>query len=147
VKLSAVKRPFAILAMLLLAWTQCFGVGAGFLCFCSGKPVQTLMDHCHGPHGAACMESHTPHYHHHDGEHHDDSDTERHVSVNKDINLQSLGPQLAAPVYVAVIVAVLPLATSIEAESGLFHLHEASRPPPESSHPGIRLPHTVALLI
>lgn len=89
-----------------------------------------------------------PHTHHFDGHGaHDDSNTERHVSVKKDIKLPASGKTVTAPVYMAVIVAVLPLVTLISPEPGVFHVCDISRPPPEWSSLGVSLPHTVALLI
>ena len=94
------------------------------------------------------MDSHDPHYHDHgDGAGEHDSDTERHASVKKDLTLRATGNAPAAPVYAAVIVALLPMVMVFEAQPRAFDRYELSRPPPVLSPPGISLPHTVALLI
>ena len=57
---SHLKKLALVLGVMAVMCAQLFGVGRGFLCDCSGVAVATAHDHCHGPHGAHCLENAEP---------------------------------------------------------------------------------------
>ena len=81
---------------------QVFGVDRAYLCVCSGVPIETGAEHCGELHSE----------HDHEGE----SCPQQHAEVNH--RLQLVKPaQLAAPMVVAVLVAVLPAVEVLNVEA------------------------------
>jgi hypothetical protein len=73
--------------------------------------------------------------------------TEQHVSLSEDLQLPSGGKSAAAPAYVAVLMVLLPEFLAFESHDSILQTIDAAGPPPDTSPLGIRLSHTVALLI
>lgn len=91
----------ATLCLLAVVCAQVFGVDRAYLCLCSGVPIETRAQHCGEPEGAA---------------HEHDSQPQQHAEVNH--RLQLVKPaQLAAPMVVAVLVAVLPAVEVLNVEA------------------------------
>lgn len=69
-----------LLAFLAVGWAQTLGLHRGFVCDCGGVEHFTQVDHCHGPHSAACHEDddHLPAQSHDDET---DGDTHTHAAV------------------------------------------------------------------
>ena len=115
---SAFTRTLSALALLLVACAQIFGMDRGFLCDCGGIEKVTRVDHCHGPHSAACHadeneeaeHDHTLTPHHHDESDHpsQSGDSHEHQALIESL-LASISPGLefSAP-PTAVIHLVLP---------------------------------------
>jgi hypothetical protein len=79
---SSLQKFLLALCVLAVMTAQLFGMGRGFLCDCSGAPVAVAHDHCHGPHGAHCLENEEPA--HPIDSHPDDGDTHPHERVVQD---------------------------------------------------------------
>lgn len=146
---SVLKRTLSTLALLLVACAQIFGMDRGFLCDCGGIEKVTRVDHCHGPHSAACHadEDHDLTPHHHDSSTHqegEDTDSHEHQALIESL-LASITPSLAYSAPVPVItdlvmtgdwyapLVLTPLSSANAAHSLKHPPHLSSeRPPPAS---------------
>lgn len=161
---TAFTRTLTALALLLVACAQIFGMDRGFLCDCGGIEKITRVDHCHGPHSAACHQDedeaqdhdHALTPHHHDesdpqsGED-TDTDTHEHQALIESL-LASLSPGFEFSAPPAIIIGwVMP-----EWQSPVIDLaaltstpEVAAADPPQATHrPWPRvLARTVALRI
>jgi len=107
---SKIPNLLTLLCVLTLLGMQVLGGVAGYLCRCGGEETVTQTDHCHGPHSQLCHDS-QPHQGEGDTHLHDDegsADRENHEPVQKNIELVQ-SSNLAAPLLLQVIVAVLPV--------------------------------------
>ena len=141
---SPLQKLLLALSVLAVASAQLFGIGRGFLCDCSGRPVATASDHCHGPHDAHCHEKGEPA--HSSESCPDDSDTKPHSQVVQDFRS---APAPAAEMVLAepVLQVVLTLEDAVWAKAvPVFALENTAN---ERGSPpfGVAVARTVVLLI
>lgn len=141
--------------LLTLAAAQLFGLPRGYLCDCGGIAQVTQMDHCHGPHSAACHEHETPCHEaedHHGEEHpHDhDTDTHEHEEVIESLLAQATSgsSSLAPPSLdcVAVLPAWLGTAMSVSSMPPGRPPALATAPPRSRTWPAV-LAHRIVLRV
>lgn len=141
---SPLNKLLLALSVLAVVSAQLFGVGSDFLCDCSGVPVATASDHCHGPHGAQCDEEAEPA--HSKGSCPDDGDALPHSQVAQDFRS---APASAAPVLVTepLLQVVLTLDDSEWAKAMPVPAVEAAADERGSPPSGVAVSRTVVLLI
>lgn len=141
--------------LLTLAAAQLFGLPRGYLCDCGGIAQLTGMDHCHGPHSAACHEHEDPCHKaedHHGEEHlHDhDTDTHEHEPVIESLLAQAAGSSssIAPPAldWVAVLPAWLGTPVIVSSSPPGRPPAQANAPPRSRSWPAI-LAHRIVLRV
>ena len=144
-QLSRLQRlVFGLIALLAVGWAQTFGLHRGFMCDYGGVEHITQVDHCHGPHSAACHEDadHSiPHQHEED-----DGDTHHHTAL-----IESLLALKADSSQLASIAATIPAVCYVVALPSVI---QAEMPGPRylAVHPDGRrwsqvLAHTIALRV
>ena len=132
------------LGVLAVVSAQLFGIGGGFACDCSGRPVLTASDHCHGPHGAHCHEKAEPA--HSKDSCPDDRDAQPHSQVVQDFRSASAPAAelvLAAPVLQMVLMLDDSQWAKAAAVCAVKHVADERGSPP----PGVAVARTVVLLI
>jgi len=145
VKPRSTFRTSAIMACVLALFVaQTLGSRIAYFCLCSGKPIQTLASHCHGPHGEQC---------HGGGEsldsrHSDEGPADRkdHRLVDQELKAASpkTGPPLATPpLLLAVLPSFFTLSPRIEAKIFKNAWVRFGESPPS----GVTVALTVVLLI
>lgn len=135
---------FGLVALLAVGWAQTFGLHRGFMCDCGGVEQITQMDHCHGPHSAACHEDEDhsiPHQHEED-----DGDTHQHSALIESLlALKADSSQFASiAATVPAVCYVVALPSVIQAElpaSRHLAVHPDGRRWPQV------LAHTIALRV
>lgn len=138
------KKLLPVLGVLAVMCAQVFGIGRGFICDCSGAQIVTQSDHCHGPHGAPCVENAPPI---HTGEScPDGGDARSHSAVEQDF--QSAAARVADVVLTAPLLHVLLILDDAAWEkappvSAVEYLADTRGSPP----PGVAVSRTVVLLI
>ena len=141
---SPLNKLLLALGVLALVSAQLFGVGRGFLCDCSGGPVFTASDHCHGPHGTHCLDNEEPP---HSGDSHpDDGDALPHSPIVQDFQSASTSTAewvLAQPVLHVVLTLDDSHRAKTEPVFALENAAELRGSPPC----GVAVARTIVLLI
>lgn len=139
--LRRIAPSFFLICLLALAAAQSMGVGAAFLCLCSGQAFVTTAAECHGPHGDACLTSLTKHE---CGE--QPCDTEHHAALTRELAIMLGTPSSAPEANVGIIERVLSFEEMLRVRPALVaqgaSSDSASRPPP-----GVSVARTVVLRI
>ena len=141
VALRRIAQSLLLICLLLLGAAQSMGVGAAFLCLCSGQAFVTTAAECHGPHGEHCVAV----VDEHECEE-EPCDTEQHATLTQELATSLTAHSSSPEVGVGILERVLsfeemvwirpaPAACSARYDS-------ASRPPP-----GITVARTVVFLI
>ena len=141
--------------LLTLAAAQLFGLHRGYLCDCGGLAQVTQMDHCHGPHSAACHEHETPcheaeDHHGEDHPHDHDTDTHEHEEVIESLLAQATSgsSSLTPPAFdfVAALPAWLGTAVIVAATPAGRPPAPAHAPPRSRTWPAV-LAHRIVLRV
>lgn len=141
VTLRRIAQSLLLICLLLLGAAQSMGVGAAFLCLCSGQAFVTTAAECHGPHGEHCIAVETEH----DCQE-EPCETEQHTALTQELATALTSHSSAPEVGVGILerelsfeemasVRPMPVAHTSQYDS-------ASRPPP-----GISVARTVVLRI
>jgi hypothetical protein len=144
VALRRIAQSFLLICLLAFAAVQSTGVGASFLCLCSGQAFLTTAAECHGPHGEHCLTTSAEGDDHQCGD--EPCDTEQHASVTDKL-VGLLTTQVHAPeVVLGVIERILSFSEMLRVRpavcSQIARYDRASRPPP-----GVFVARTIGLQI
>ena len=141
---SPLNKLVLALGVLAVMSAQLFGMGSGFVCDCSGRPMATASDHCHGPHDQHCHEKAEPA--HSRESHPDDGDALPHSRIAQDFRS---APAPAASVLVTEPLwqAVLILDDSEWAKAAPLLALETAANERGSPPSGVAVARTVVLLI
>lgn len=141
VALRRIAQSFVLISLLAFAAVQSTGVGAAFLCLCSGQAFLTPEAECHGPHGEHCL---TNSEEHECGE--EPCDTEQHAAVTGKLTSlrtsQVNAPEVVFPPLERILSFPEMLRIRPAVCSQIVRTDGASRPPP-----GVFVAQTIALQI
>ena len=132
------------LSVLAVVSAQLFGIGSGFLCDCSGRPVATASDHCHGPHDAHCHEKGEPA--HSSESCPDDGDTKPHSRIAQDFR-SAPAPAAESALTEPVLWVVLTLEDAARAKAAPVFILENAADERGSPSFGVAVARTIVLLI
>ena len=139
--LRRIAQSLLLICLLLLAAAQSMGVGAAFLCLCSGQAFVTTAAECHGPHGEHCLDVEEKHQ---CGE--EPCDTEQHAALAQELATALTSHSSSPEVGVGILVRELSFEEMVRIRPApvvdTARYDSASRPPP-----GISVARTVVLLI
>ncbi|MGV3533904.1 MAG: hypothetical protein ACO1QR_16160 [Chthoniobacteraceae bacterium] len=140
--LRRIARTLFLICLLLLAAAQSMGVGAAFLCLCSGQAFVTTAAECHGPHGEHCVSVEEEAHKCDD----DPCDTEQHATLTQELATALTSHSSAPEVGVGILARELSFEEMVRLRPApvvpTARYDSASRPPP-----GISVARTVVLLI
>ncbi|MBE2284654.1 MAG: hypothetical protein IAE77_14445 [Prosthecobacter sp.] len=133
-----------LLALLAIGWAQTFGLHRGFMCDCGGVERLSQVDHCDGPHSAACHEEeHEPAPAHDDEE--DVGDRHEHAAVVD--SLVAKHQQDATPDISPQFDVIGTLVLEKSCRLALAGVRRAPETPPRRSLPAHEWPRRIAQVI
>ncbi|MEQ1749184.1 MAG: hypothetical protein ABL974_07155 [Prosthecobacter sp.] len=142
------RRPplfLTFLALLALGWAQVFGMMRGYVCDCGGEVEITAMDHCHGPHGAACHDHEAVTPCHDQDDHSDEEDSHEHAPLTESVQAQQ--QSLQTSLMVAPMLAVIATLEAITPFISLNEIAISYTPPPRDDGGGRRWPQVLTRTI